>query len=213
MTAQDDARALIARLRECDRCDSAGWLHRHELDDETWDGHADDTHYTCSDCQVRREAADALSAAIDREQKYKECCERRSAMANDYKDVQTELLKAGCPKFETLRDGMKWFLDREQQQKASTEHWWKEVEAGRELLAAAEAEVQTLRAAQTWQDISTANKTDWILVAMIEGDKVIRVSEAKWNQIAWYDRGGHSCFWATHWMRLPPGEPSQEPTS
>ena len=40
----------ILRLPECALCGDAGWAWRHELGDETWDGSADDTQYTCPEC-------------------------------------------------------------------------------------------------------------------------------------------------------------------
>lgn len=37
---------------DCALCDGAGWVWRHELSDDGWDGSADDTKYECPECNA-----------------------------------------------------------------------------------------------------------------------------------------------------------------
>ena len=57
---------------------------------------------------------------------------------------------------------------------------------------------------RAWQPIETAPKDGTrVLVAMIQDERVWRVSDASFRQIGWYTGGGESCHWRTHWMPMP----------
>jgi hypothetical protein len=57
-----------------------------------------------------------------------------------------------------------------------------------------------------WQPITTNQslKGEYVLVAMITDGQVRRVSEAAHNGLGWYDKGGKSCHWRTHWAPIQP---------
>lgn len=71
------------------------------------------------------------------------------------------------------------------------------------LAAASLAPPEGLR---EWQPITTNQslKGEYVLVAMITDGQVRRVSEAAHNGLGWYDKGGKSCHWRTHWAPIPP---------
>lgn len=56
---------------------------------------------------------------------------------------------------------------------------------------------------EKWQPIETAPKDEVILAGFIDHGFVYRVSDAHWNRTGWFNVGGVSCHWATHWMPLP----------
>lgn len=67
------------------------------------------------------------------------------------------------------------------------------------------AATAALEQAVQWQPIETAPKDKTVvLVALIKDGKVWRVSEASFNGLGWYDKGGKACHWRTHWIPLPP---------
>lgn len=80
--------------------------------------------------------------------------------------------------------------------------------AGRILLEedSVRALLSRLLGQQTWQPIDGAPELpmDWVLVALIREGVIWRVSEAKFNGLGWYDRGGKACHWRTHFLPLPP---------
>jgi hypothetical protein len=88
--------------------------------------------------------------------------------------------------------------------------YWRDQEIARLKAALADAPQ-----AQGWQPIETADaprggSRDYVLVALIVRGVVHRVSEAAFNGVGWYDKGGKACHWRTHWMPLPPA-PAVDP--
>lgn len=72
------------------------------------------------------------------------------------------------------------------------------------LIAAAEADLDRLQQAIRWQPIETAPKdATRVLVALVRDGVIWRVSEAAFNGIGWYNKGGEACHWRTHWLPLP----------
>lgn len=56
----------------------------------------------------------------------------------------------------------------------------------------------------TWQPIEIHDKSsDLILVALIRGGRIWRVSDAQFNGLGYYSISGDACHWRTHWMPLP----------
>jgi len=54
-----------------------------------------------------------------------------------------------------------------------------------------------------WQPIATGPRDDsGVLVALIEGQTIRRVSDARNRGLGWYTFGGQACHWATHWKPL-----------
>lgn len=62
-----------------------------------------------------------------------------------------------------------------------------------------------------WQPLGSAPRTRFVLVANIMGEVIHRVSDAKFNGLAWYTRNGEGCHWATHWAPMPPWWPNGVP--
>jgi hypothetical protein len=63
-----------------------------------------------------------------------------------------------------------------------------------------------------WQPIATAPAKRLVLVALIDGEVIHRVSDARNSGLGWFTRnGGVSCHWATHWAPMPPWWPNGVP--
>lgn len=69
-----------------------------------------------------------------------------------------------------------------------------------------EAVAEQRKADADWQPIATAPKDGTpVIVALIRRGRIWRVSDAYWNDLAWYTiEGGKGVSWATHWIPLPP---------
>jgi hypothetical protein len=80
-----------------------------------------------------------------------------------------------------------------------------------------EALIGRLSVPQGWQPIAIAPKDDTpLLVALIEGRVIRRMSDARSRGLGFYTFSGReACYWATHWMPLPAAAvvPPQEPQS
>lgn len=58
--------------------------------------------------------------------------------------------------------------------------------------------------AASWRPIESAPKDKtYVIVGLSDKGIIWRVSEAAFNGLGWYDKGGKSCHWANVWMPLP----------
>jgi hypothetical protein len=56
-----------------------------------------------------------------------------------------------------------------------------------------------------WLSIESAPKDGtYVIVALVYDGVAQRVSEARFNGVGWYNKGGNSCHWRTHWTSMPP---------